>query len=1119
MNRRRLHWGWLLLLVPTIIGFARLRLDVEVTNLLPADLPVVEGLKLYQKHFANENELIVTVQSSDAEATEAAARQLALTLRAQTNLVARVVWQPPWREHPEQMAELLALTWLNQPPEVFAQLASRLSPDKLPAVLAATSDALATSLSPDEIAHLGYDPLGLSRLPESVAAQTGGLGRGEELFASHDGTFRLIFLKPAAALGSYRACAAWLDRIRDSVEKYRSAEKIPADVRVGYTGAPAFIAETAGGMERDISGSATGTLLVVGILFWWAHRRLWPFCWLTVLLLLVLAETLALGGLIYGALNVVSLGFAAILIGLTDDYPAILYQEALDHPQLSATDIRRRCTPPIVWSAVTTAGAFMLLNFAALPGLGQLGTLVALGVLLAAVVILYCYLPIALKRRPRNGNAHQASVPTLASVHKSWPAGKLALPITFALPIVILALLWYRPPAIDHTAEALSPTDSPAYVTMKAIASHLAGNGDPLWILVSGRDESEVARRMDLLAAHAQLPEVQRWLGKVTFPITLWPRLEWQQTNRVTAAGLFRQRDSLRTAVLAAGFNDEGFAFTKTVLETWEHAGTVTGAVWPTNESSRWLLEKVAARTDNGWLALGIAQPITNSAVAYEGAATALGETLADNDARLTGWSALGEALLANTARRLSWLAAAMLLLIAFCLCLAFRNVREVLLSFATLAAGFVGLLTLMSLFGWSWNLMNLMAVPLLLGANVDYTIHTQLALRRNAGNISGFRRTTGRALLLGGATTIVGFASLAWAGNAGLASLGLVCSAGIACGLLASIGMLPVWWVWLSPKSEVPSQRSETPPPIVPGTKLAASGVHPATPSSSYRAEVWLLGLLVVRVLPDRLCEWISVVAGAVYRWLRPRRFRVVVENLLPVFGDEVAVAERAARALFREFALKIAHLWRFEGGEPIDHWPAEWAGGEFFTSAQARGRGVLLVTPHLGNWEFGGAFLAERGVKLLVLTLPEPGRGFTELRQKSRARRGIETLVVGEDAFAFVEIIKRLQAGATVALLVDRPPPPTAVTVGLFGRPFQASVAAAELARASGCAIIPAIIVRNPRGYLAEILPEIVYDRAAIGDRTARIRLTQEILRAFEPAIREHAAQWYHFVPVWPK
>jgi lauroyl/myristoyl acyltransferase len=760
----------------------------------------------------------------------------------------------------------------------------------------------------------------------------------------------------------------------------------------------------------------------------------------------------------------------------------------------------------------------MLLNFAALPGLGQLGTLVALGVLLAAVVILFGYLPIALKRRPRNGKTHQASISTGASVHKSWPAGKLARPITFALPVVTLALLWHRPPAVDHTAEALSPTDSPAYVAMKAIESHLAGNGEPLWILVSGRDESEVARRMDLLAARVRLPEAQQWLGKVTFPIALWPRPEWQQTNRVTAAGLFSQSDSLRTAVLAAGFNDEGFALTKTILETWEHAGTATGAVWPTNEASRWLLEKVAVRTDHGWLALGIAQPTTNSAAAYAGAVAALGETLADNDARLTGWSALGEALLAHTARRLPWLAVAMVLLVAFCLWLAFRNVREVLLSFAALGAGFLGLLALMSLLGWSWNLMNLMAVPLLLGASVDYTIHTQLALRRNAGDITGFRRTTGRALLLGGATTIVGFASLAWAGNAGLASLGLVCSAGVACGLLASVGLLPVWWVWLRPAAEVRSSRAETPPCTGPGAQLATSDVHPATPSSLYRAGLWRCGLMVVRILPDRLVRAGCVLMAELYFRLQPGRREVVVQNLLPPLSGDRLEAEKTARQLYRRFALKLVDLWRVEGGVPVRNWLTTASELDVIRSARQRGRGVLFVTLHLGNWEHGGLLLANLGIELTVLTRAEPEDALTELRIASRARWGIQTLIIGDDSFAFVEVIKRLQAGAALAISIDRPPERSTALIELFGKPFNASMAAAELARASGCALIGVTIVRQPEGYAVKMLPEFTYDRQALGNRASRRELTQQILRAFEPEIRKHLDQWYQFVPIWP-
>lgn len=1093
------RWGWIVLAIPLAAGLARLRFDVEVLNLLPSGLPVVEGLKLYQRHFASANELILTVQSDDPETAETTAQQLALALRAQTNLVSRALWQPPWSEHPEQMAELLALTWLNQPPEVFSQLANRLAPDRLPAVLDATRSALATSLSPETIARLGYDPLGLSNLPEAVAAQTHSQGQGEELFASSDGTFRLIFLKPAVALGSYRDCIPWLGHIRHAVQEIRATQERPAKVRVSYTGAPAFIAEIASGMERDMGGSATGTLLVVAGLFWWVHRRLLPLAWLTVLLLLVLAATLALGGLIYGVLNVISLGFAAILIGLTDDYPAVLYQEALDHPHLNAADIRRKCTPAIVWSAVTTAGAFLLLNFAALPGLAQLGTLVALGIMLAAVVMLYGFLPIALKRRPTGRKPPASPNPRAANDHFTRFSGKLAWLVTFTLLVASLTMPWRRPPMIDHSAEALSPTASPAYAAMKEIEFHLAGAAEPLWVLVSGRDETEVAQRLETLDRKLGSPEVQQWLGKVTFPTALWPRPAWQQTNRAMAAKLCDQRNTMRTAVLDAGFNDDGFRLADSILQTWEHAGATSGAVWPTNAASRWLLEKVAARTDSGWLVLGIAQPPTNSAAAYNGAVALLGETLAESGARLTGWSALGEALLVHTEKRLPGLVVTILLLVGFCLWLAFRDVREVQLSFAALGAAFLVLLTLMSLFGWSWNLMNFMAAPLLLGASVDYTIHTQLALRRNGGDIAAFRRTTGRALLLASATTIVGFASLAWAGNAGLASLGRLCSAGLACALIVSVGLLPTWWCALKPAKTV----------------VAAS----PKASSLYRHEIWWLGLWLGRVLPAPICNALARGAGLLYWWMNARRRAVVIENLSPACDENHAAAQRASRRLFKEFALKVAELWRFESGAARNRRLRSWNGWETFEAAHARGRGVVLVTPHLGNWEFGGPFLAERGIKLTVLTQAEPGRGFTALRQKSRARWGIETIVVGEDTFAFIEIIKRLQDGATVALLVDRPPPPAAATVQLFGRPFRASIAAAELARTTGCAIVPVAVLRERDGYSAQILPEIPYDRAGIGSREARVRLTQEIMRALEPVIRQHVTQWYHFVPIWPR
>ena len=205
------RWWWLLLLIPIAAGLARLHFDVEVLDLLPANVPAVQGLKLYQQHFANARELIVTVKAPDREAAELAAKSIAESLQRATNLVAAATWQPPWLEHPDQTAELIAYLWLNQSPEAFADFAAHLSETNLTSILAATREQLAATLSPNEIVQLSYDPFGLTRLPESVAGTISSFGRGQELFASADGTFRIIFVKARGELNGYRECTDWFN--------------------------------------------------------------------------------------------------------------------------------------------------------------------------------------------------------------------------------------------------------------------------------------------------------------------------------------------------------------------------------------------------------------------------------------------------------------------------------------------------------------------------------------------------------------------------------------------------------------------------------------------------------------------------------------------------------------------------------------------------------------------------------------------------------------------------------------------------------------------------------------------------------------------------------------------
>jgi predicted exporter/lauroyl/myristoyl acyltransferase len=1095
------RWLWLLLLVPVVIGLTRLRFDIEVFDLLPNGLPSVEGLKLYQQYFANARELLLTLNGADAEQTETAAREIAARLKAQSNQVASVTWQPPWQEHPEQTAELLAYIWLNQPPTRFAELTNRLAPEKLEQVLSAAREELASSMSPGDIARLSYDPYGLTRLPDEATGAAPSFTEGQETFSSADGRFRIIFVQAKEELRSYRDCQQFLDLARATAQRVLSEMPTLSGVRLGYTGRPAFAAEIAHGMQHDITISVGGTAIIIAILFWLAHRRIKPMLWLLTLLALILGSTLALGGLIYCAINVVSMGFAAILLGLAVDYAVVHYQEALAHPNLTIPQIRHAIAPSIFWAAVTTIAAFLVLNFGGLPGLGQLGTLVGLGVTLAATIMIFEFLPPLFPERNRGPMEKQPGGTTEGTagiqrtgVHGIFGRPELVFALTAAILLGTVAVLCFGLPRVDATANPLRPSHSQAYEAAEAVQAHLSERREPLWLIIGGSTVEAAGARLDEAETVLQQAVSNHWIEGYKLPTPLWPRPKFQMANRAMAQQLVKEWPVLRATALTNGFTAQALGLAEGILNTWRAIAESPGVFWPSNPMSRWIFEKFTAHTSTNYLALGMVEGHAEPKTRHAGVAALQQELQPKRDVLLSGWELLGSEIFGRVKANMWKVLAPMVVLLLLSLHLAFHRLREILLSLAVLLMSGLCLLSVMRLAHWSWNLLNLMAIPLILGTGVDYSIFMQLALRRHGGDLDLAYRSVGRALLLCGGTAIAGFGSLALSSNAGMASLGQQCAVGIGSNMLIAIFLLPIWWKTTNGKSSSVSK-----------------------PSSLYRSEFWRLGLAVVRWLPPRLCQSVSRFLVRIYWMLAPNRRKVVVQNLLPPLSNDLAAAKKTARSLFEQFAVKLVDLWRYEAGLPIDQLFGETSGWEHFVAAREQGRGILLVTPHLGNWEFGGPLMSRKGVALQVISLAEPGQGFTELRRASRARWKIETLVIRDDPFAFLEIIRRLESGATVALLVDRPPPATAVTVQLFGQAFSASLAAAELARASGCVVLPVYMPRVQGTYAAHVLPAITYERASLRDRTARQQFTQRIVDAFAPLIRQHLDQWYHFVPIW--
>ena len=1117
------RWWWALLLMAVGLGLWRLRFDVDVLDLLPPDEPTVQGLKLYQQHFANARELVITLRAPDANQAEQLAGELADRLQQQTNLIAEVTWQAPWMEHPEQLGELLGWLWFNQSPSSFGELTNRLAPDQLKTALEQTREALATSMSPMDLARRQYDPFNLLTMPALTNLAGFSTDQSQQMFASVDGKFRLLYVESAVDLSSYRSCESWLKAIRAIVGAPGTN-----GVVIHYTGRPVFVEEIATSMQRDMSHSVGITSTIIALLFWLTHRRWRPMLWLLALLMLILGATLALGGLALGTVSVVSLGFAAVLLGLAVDYAVVHYQEALAHPQMTVPEIRRAIAPSILWAAITTISAFLVLNLGGLPGLGQLGTLVAIGIALSALVMVMIYLPPLFpeRRKPRPDQpkfrwwnyfvaSGPADLPAEPRRQTAGASGNHAVTPWLLTGLILFgagAMLCFRQPDLDRTGDALQPQHGEAQTALEEITTELGLPPQPLWVIISGKEEPEVFQRLtnaDTLLTSAVSHQV---IGRYLLPTALWPRAEFQAANRTTATVLGTKGPLLQDVALAEGFNSNAMVLTKELVQTWARAGAGTNIFWPGNHVSQWLLKRFVTRTPDEWLVMGLVYPGTNRVVSA--ALTDLSRQLAVNGALLSSWELLGNATLKRVQSRMWAVVTPMVVLVLLSLWFAFRRATEILLGAAVLCLSGLCLLAIMALSGWSWNLMNLMALPLMLGTGVDYTIFIQLALRRHGGDLVMVRRSVGRALMLCGGTAVGGFGSLGLSSNAGMASLGRVCAVGIGANMLISVFLLPAWWRLFNRRSEAGSQKSEN------GTKESINP-QPSTlnPFALYRAGLWRLGLTLVRILPAGLVKGFAMLLGELYWRLQRRRCEVVVQNFLPLFAGDRPAAEQATRRMHQKFAAKMVDLWRVESGVPVQNWLTDPAGMEIIRAARQRRRGTLFITLHLGNWEHGGLLLNQFGIRLTVLTQAEPDDGLTDLRIEARRRCGVETLVIGRDDFAFVEVIKQLQAGGDLAISLDRPPEKGGVPIEFFGHPFEASLAAAELVRASGCALIGVTIVRRPDGYAVKVLPEFTYDRKALGSRDARRELTQQILRAFEPEIRKDIDQWYQFTPIWPK
>ena len=214
------------------------------------------------------------------------------------------------------------------------------------------------------------------------------------------------------------------------------------------------------------------------------------------------------------------------------------------------------------------------------------------------------------------------------------------------------------------------------------------------------------------------------------------------------------------------------------------------------------------------------------------------------------------------------------------------------------------------------------------------------------------------------------------------------------------------------------------------------------------------------------------------------------------------------------------LADYFRCGTGDPAraNELLHEWRGFEHFEKARALGKGIVLVTAHLGNWELGGTLLALRGLPMTVITLEEPSTELTRWRDEMRQRLGIKTITVGPGhEFAFVEMIQVLRRNEILAMLVDRPYAGTGSTVRFCEREAEFSSAPALLWQHTGAAVLPAFVLQESGGRYISFADAPLDFQPGARPPEALIENTQRLATHFETIIRKHPEQWFNYVSVF--
>ncbi len=278
------------------------------------------------------------------------------------------------------------------------------------------------------------------------------------------------------------------------------------------------------------------------------------------------------------------------------------------------------------------------------------------------------------------------------------------------------------------------------------------------------------------------------------------------------------------------------------------------------------------------------------------------------------------------------------------------------------------------------------------------------------------------------------------------------------------------------------------------------------------------LLGAIrVIGCLPRETGLRIGSVIGRLLFAFDKKHRKIAIDNISRAFrwqpqSDEV---QRIARQVFNNLGIMIFEIaWTTRLSPDVLGQHFKISGREHYYRAVEKGKGVLLLTAHMGNWELFTVIAHMAGIPANVVYRPLDSQTLDDAVKQIRCRFGAELIPTKRAIF---KIVRALKKNESVAMLMDQNVDwYNGVYVDFFGRRACTNKGMAVLALRTEAPVVPIFMLREGAGFRAEVYPEIPLIKT--GDNRKDVELnTEKYNQAIEKIVRQYPDQWFWVHQRW--